>query len=155
MATAAAASGTLTLNAWNYVAISYDESAGPLLYFGNLTTIVAQPSYSAGPVVGSGATSSDAIGNLLIGARSFSQAAGSGFQGRIAFGGVWNRVLSLGEIKEQQFHPHVTSGCVLFSHLGYAGAVSTQPDWSGNGNAGTITGATQAAHVPLGLPFEY
>src|SRR3990167_7435299 len=35
-ATATAVSGTMTLNAWNYIVISYDESAGPLLYFGTL-----------------------------------------------------------------------------------------------------------------------
>ena len=31
----------------------------------------------------------------------------------------------------------------------------TQPDWSGNGNSGAVTGATVADHVPLGPPFGF
>jgi hypothetical protein len=40
----------------------------------------------------------------------------------------------------------------IFIHLGFAGT-GTQPDLSGHGNSGTVTGATVGAHVPLGPMF--
>jgi hypothetical protein len=50
--------------------------------------------------------------------------------------------------------PRPIAGCVGFWHLG-ANGVGTQPDWSGNANAGTVTGATVSDHVPLGPWFGY
>jgi len=66
----------------------------------------------------------------------------------------FDRALSLGEIRSLQFHPRVLSGCVLYSHYGFNGT-GTQPDWSGKGNSGTVTGATVSNHVPLGSPFGF
>jgi hypothetical protein len=72
---------------------------------------------------------------------------------RYGFFGVWNRALSLGEMRAQQYRPHKTSGCVLFSFPG-ANGTSGVPDWSGGGNNGTVPqGGTLAAGVPLGPPF--
>lgn len=59
-------------------------------------------------------------------------------------------VLTEAQTQMQQFNQHcpVVAGCTLFTHYGYNG-ISTQPDWSGTGNVGTVTGATVADHVPL------
>jgi len=38
------------------------------------------------------------------------------------------------------------SGCTTYYELGWA-STGTQPDLSGSGNKGTVTGATVAAHV--------
>ena len=62
---------------------------------------------------------------------------------------VHNTDLALAEIQRQQFRPHPLASTLVFCMLGYAGT-GTQPDWSGNGNNGTVTGATVADHVPLG-----
>jgi hypothetical protein len=136
-------------NTWNYVGFTFDiaGSANEVIqiYKGNLTTVAAEISY-AYRTDGSGTLNSDAAANFSIGNAS---GYGAAWPGTIAWFAHWNRVLTLAEVVEQQFNPHVTSGCVLFMHLGYNGT-GTQPDWSGNGNNGTVTSATVSDHVPLG-----
>ncbi len=140
----------ITSGVWQYVAFTFSTATSPsvAMYRGSLTAIAAACTF-ASPAVGSGALISDAADNFKTGNDNSNA---SSFQGDIAWIGQWNRVLTAGEIQDQQFNPHVTSGCVMFTHYGYNGT-STQPDWSGNGNSGTVTGATQAAHVPLNSPF--
>lgn len=142
--------GTLTTGVWYFLGFTFDVAATPELkqYIGTLTASVAEPSY-AYQNDGSGGVVSDSASAMLIGNRDSNANA---IQGSIAWFGMWNRVLTVGEIKAQQYRPNVTSGCVEFMHLGFAGT-GTQADWSGNGNAGTVTGATVAAHVPLRQPF--
>ena len=140
----------MTLNVWNFVAGCEDTGVAGHVYTGSLTVSAVERAYGVS-VLGTGTQFDDSSNSLVVGnkhAATFNQA----FNGRIAFAGIWNRALSLGEIKDQQFYPHKTSGCVLFLHLGFTGT-GTQPDWSGNANAGTVTGATVDAHVPLGNPF--
>ena len=38
--------------------------------------------------------------------------------------------------------------------LGYNGT-GTQPDWSGNANSCTVSGATLSNHAPIGAPFAF
>jgi hypothetical protein len=137
-------------NAWLFIAVAYNTSVAPQIYTGTLTTSAAEVSYNSQDA-GSGATGDNNANNQFVGA------FGAGTTGNpnadIAWVGIWNRKLSSGEIAAQQFRPRVTSGSVLFTHYGYNG-LSTQPDWSGNGNNGTVTGTPPGAadHVPLG-PF--
>jgi len=140
----------LVANAWQCIACRWDfngASSDQQIFVGSLTVAATEVSY-ANQSVGSG-TNNNSADNLFVG--NVSATGTASFPGRIAFAGLWNRYLTLGEIHAQQFRPHVTSGCVLFVELGYAGT-STQPDWSGNGNNGTVTGATVADHVPI--PFR-
>lgn len=141
-------------NAWQFAVATYDynAAAGSLihLYRGTLTSTVVEGSYDT-VQDGSGARLADNSYTWLFG-NDYSLAAP--YIGRIACIGLWNRALSLLEIQEQQFHPHVTNGCIIFSHLGFNGT-GTQPDLSGNGNNGTVTGTTVADHVPLGPPFGF
>ena len=69
----------------------------------------------------------------------------------LPLGAWWNRILTAGEIHAQQFHPHRTSGCLCIWLPGYNGTTNV-PDWSGNANTGTITGATVSDQVPI--PFR-
>ncbi len=142
--------GVLTTNAWQCVAVTYDHAGAGnriRIYKGTLSSLLSEVSYQFNANTGSG-THDDSTANLIIGNKTAPRKV---FQGRIANACVWNRVLTLGEMIQQQFSPHPTSGCVLFSQLGYNGT-GTQPDWSGNINNGTVTGATVADHVPL-APF--
>lgn len=120
------------------------------LYLGNLSTPLAEPSAYSVQTAGSGAFNSDAAADLYVGNN---QNLSVEFDGVIAWIAWWNRLLTYGEMVDQQFRPHVTSGCVLFTHYGLNGATGTQADWSGNGNNGTLTGTTAAQHVPLRPPF--
>lgn len=144
--------GVITVDNWQCLAATWDAAgvaADQKLYRGTLTTSLAELTY-AEQGVGAGAHD-DAAAVLVLGNRA---GLSTPFIGRLAWVGIWNRALPLGELLDQQFHPHVTSGCVGFWHLGFAGT-GTQPDWSGNGNAGTVTGATVGAHVPLGPVFGF
>lgn len=120
------------------------------VFVGSLTSAVTEASAYDLQGVGSG-THDDAGADALIGHNT---AAGSSIDGFVAWMGIWNRALTLGELQAQQFHPHVTAGCVGFYHLGWTGT-GTQPDWSGNENVGTVTGATVGNHVPLGPAFGF
>lgn len=140
--------GAIVANAWNFFSQTWNVggSSGKI-YKGSLTALAADVTSSLS-FSGVGAADDSAIDFLIGNGSSLAQALPES----IATVQLFNRVLTLGEIQSQQFQPHVTSGCVAFYHLGYNGT-STQPDWSGHGNAGTVTGATVSAHVPLRRPF--
>ena len=152
-ATSQSSNSTLVSGSWQCVAVTFDNTNGPKLYAGSLSAPIAETGYAVGPTAPSGTRVSDAAQNFYIGN---DEGAGASFTkawpGSIASFALWNRVLSLGELLDQQFSPRVTSGCVLFAHLGFNGT-GVQPDWSGKGNNGTVTGATQSAHAPLARPF--
>jgi hypothetical protein len=138
----------VTANEWQLLGWVFNIPAGnPKAFRGTLASIVSEVTNS--PVNGAGTQVDDSASDLDLGARDTGSDAAPM---RVGWVGIWNRELSLGEIRDQQFRPHVTNGCVLFQAPGYAGT-GTQPDWSGNGNAGTVTGATVAPHVPLGPLF--
>ncbi len=139
---------------WYCVAVVFDSTAGAgnliHIYTGTLTSILAEVTYGT-KTAGSGSVTADASSNFFWGNRSNFDAA---LQGDFAIGMIFNRALSLGELKEQQFNPTSVSGCVAYNILGWNGTGS-QPDWSGNGNPGTVIGATTSTHVPLGSPFGH
>lgn len=149
----------LAVNKWSFIGATFDmANAGgggtgtPYahhLYAGDLSTLVTECSYGT-TSAGTGTLIGDAGVNLAIGGQ---EGGGNAFQGLIAVAQFYNRVLTLGEYQQLQFRRTMLSGCVLYHELGYNGT-STQPDWSGNGNSGTVTGATQGAHVPTSKPFN-
>jgi hypothetical protein len=140
------------VNAWYWVAATVDinGSAGDLarIYAAPFGASLAQVTYAL-QTDGSGAQSANAAGTIIVGndagnARSF--------PGRIALAMAWSRRLSLGELITQQSRPFASSGCFLYTHLGWNGTGS-QVDYSGQKNHGTVTGATAAAHAPIRPPF--
>ncbi len=140
----------LTLNKWFFVAFTYESSDGPRIFIGDLATLAVEDDGT--PTVGVGAEGDNSADNLEVGASS--EGGTRAVPADIAIVAVFNKKLSLGEIHRQQFRPHVTPDSLIFSHLGFNGT-GTQPDWSGNGNSGAVTGATVADHVPLGQPFGF
>jgi len=145
----------MTLNAWNLVAIVFNSSGGENeivnIYSGSLTAAATEASSYSTQDDGSGALASDAGGSWIVGNRSaFDRSMASD----IAIVAIINRALSLSEIIAWQWQPRVVADTVLFSHYGFNGT-TTAFDLSGNGNDGTASGATIAAHVPLGPPFGF
>lgn len=141
--------GLLSNNQWQYVAITMNTSGSnsdQKIYYGTLTTPATEVSSYDVQTVGSGIVGSDASANAVIANNALDPVYA--FPGRIAFFGIWNRALSAGEIKSQQFRPRVTSGNVLFLKLGSNGLTNV-PDWSGGKITCSRTGATIAPHVPL------
>ncbi len=139
------------LNAWVFLACGFASSVPEMhVWTGSLTALATENTYGT-TNNGAGAVTGDNASDLVAGNYV---TANQAFPGRIAVFAVFNRLLTLAEIRSWQFRPRKIDGCVLFYELGFNGT-ATQPDWSGNGNAGTVTGATIAAHVPLGPPFGF
>lgn len=135
---------------WKFLAATFDSGATPSahIYSGGLSTLAAENTYGTA-INGSGTPVADAAVSLGLGNR----VGGSiSLQGQIAVAAIFSRVLTLGEIRSWQFNPRMMAGCIGLWHLGFNGT-GTQRDHSGNFNAGTVTGATVALHVPLRAPF--
>lgn len=137
--------GFLTTGIWQFIAATFDGTNASKLYVGSLTSIVSEVSSYANYQAPSGTNCNDATANLYL----MQRPSVTAMDGKMAWAGIWNRSLTLGELQAQQYHPHVTADCKLFMHLGFNGT-GTQVDWSGNGNNGTPANLTVANHVPLG-----
>lgn len=143
------AANRIPLNAWTCVGVVFEEAAGQRIKFfiGSLTTTITEVSGYTGVVNGSGTPGDDGsidlyIGNIVRSGTTYAPGA------RIGPTAVFNRVLSVGEMQAWQHDPKMMAGCVGLWNLGDNGT-GTQPDYSGNGNAGAVTGATQSDNPPL------
>jgi hypothetical protein len=144
---------TYGTNKWCFAAITMDfngANGNQKLYHGDLSTLAVEPSAYSLQTVGTGTRPSDASVDAFIGNSSNANVA---LGGALSIVAVFNRVLSLGEIQSWQFDPRMMAGCVGLWRLGDNGT-GTQPDYSGNGNAGTVTSATQADNPPLRRPWR-
>jgi hypothetical protein len=141
-----------TVNKWYFVAVTFNSSSlasdKAHIYVGDLSTAAAECTYSTHQN-GSGTVNADNANNLELGNRSADHTRS--FPGHIAYCGYLAQELTLAELVSLQWNPRVYGDTRGFWALGFNGT-GTQPDWSGNGNSGTVTSATQVAHVPLG-PF--
>lgn len=143
----------VSLNAWNFVACTWDtagSNADQKLFVGGLTSRVAEVASYNFQTVGSGTVTSVAGEDLAVGNINGGLAATwAAWVGDIAFVAFWDTQLTLAQIAAQQFSPHVTANCVLFCWLGFNGT-GTQPDWSGSGNNGAVTGTSASGNnVPI------
>lgn len=148
---AASVGGTISAGEWVFMVGTWNVGASANIYKGNLTTTVAD--------VGDGAEDAGTGNHSLaaeaftIGALSDTTAAGMD----VAFCTVYNKVLTLGQLKQIQYSLRVVdSGCLLQVFPGYQGNANgvNCTDFSGNATNGTLAGALALAnHVPLGLPF--
>ena len=139
-----------SLNTWFFVAASATFGTAGHIYHGSLTTEVAEETYSTS-TNGAG-RNDDSARSVNIGNKDNATPANA-WVGSIAVVGVVNRSLTLAELQSLQFHPRVISGTILFTWVGFNGT-GTQPDLSGNGNNGTVTGTTVSDNAPLGIPFS-
>lgn len=134
--------GVLPLNEWTYVAMVFNASSGAgelvQLYAGDRDTIATEITYSSTDD-GTGTRLADAANDKWIG--NVERASTSEFGGQIGQISYWSRALSLAEVQDNQFNQVCRSGCVYLSNPGFDGT-GTQKDLSGNGNSGTVTGAT-------------
>ncbi|HDZ13377.1 MAG TPA: hypothetical protein ENH60_00580 [Pricia sp.] len=140
------AGNLLLTGVWQFVAAVCEIGTPTKIYLGSLTAAVADVGEYASqgtPTVAIGQPADNFyIGNTLNNIR--------GFDGDIAWGIAINDALTLGQLKILQYSLRPPAGTLGMWHLHGTGS---QPDLSGNGNAGTVTSATVIGHVPLGLPF--
>jgi hypothetical protein len=139
------------LNTWCDFAVTWDFAGADTdqhLYGGNLSNPFTEATTYASQVAGSGTATESTAANPQIG--GMFDTGLRAFPGRIAWLLIFNRQLSLGELRALQHRPYKTADCVGFWHLYGTG---TQQDLSGHLNNGTVTGATASAHPPMGIPF--
>jgi len=143
-------------NKWNCVASSCTDvpATGRIhIYCGDIYTQLKECTYSSA-TDGSGTFGVDTTTNPMAWGNILSAAWQNAFNGYIYLGILWNRVLQLDELRTHQFRPNPKSlGCVLMTMLG-ANALGVQPDLSGNGNNGTITGARMAVNPVFTVPWS-
>lgn len=141
-------SNVLALNTWYFVAATYDDTLTPecRLYIGTLTTPVAEVSGYSASTDGTGTNTSDASANVYIG--NLQRANTNPFKGRIASCGIVSGVLTVGQLTDIQWRGRVRTTTLAQWVLGVTGT-GTQPDVTGNGNSGSVTGATRGDRPPL------
>lgn len=139
-------------NQWNWYAYVWDTAGAngdQKLYIGNLTAPFAEPSAYASQVVGAGTPGDNSgedgvIGNNINGAVPF--------PGRIDRAIKYGAKLTLDQLISIQFGNAIYPNRILDTKIGWNGT-GTQPDWSGNGNNGTVTGTTVGDSAPV--PFQF
>jgi hypothetical protein len=120
-------------NTWYQATYTFDGTIGNL-YINGVTN-------HAGTTAG--ATSGNV--GLRIGRRSADQY----FRGTIDEPRIWNRALSAQEVANLYFHNIVPRNGLVAEYLFNEATGTTALDTSGNGNHGTITGATYTLDTPL------
>ena len=146
----------LSVDTWQCVGFTFDGVTAPNFYTGTLDSAMANISSGVGYAVQTapgGTRTSDGGDSFFIGN---DEAGTLPFPGRIAVVAVWDRVLSLTELRQaQRGHFFSGTGLKLLMFPGYDGT-GTQTDFSGQVNHGTISGTpTVVAHVPLVNPFAW
>ena len=139
----------LTLGEWMCVAVVIDlaeANADQKILVGNLSNAPEEPSSYDTQAVGSGARESDAGNNLIVGNHPNDWY----WQGSVASVRILNVALSEAQIAS--LHRNIwfsTADTVCLTNYGF-NDTGSQLDFSGQGNHGTVTGATVSDHVPLG-----
>ena len=132
------ADSTAVAGRWQAIAITHDGSttaANCHIYLD-----LVEPSYGTttnGNLPNNNSTASLTIGN--------NAALTSDFSGKLAYLQIWNRVISFNEIVQATYYPGSISRSLRVFLLGGG---SPEPDYSGNGNHGTVTGATVSTDNP-------
>jgi len=137
-----------TAGKWWFVACTYDESDGPRIFHGDLTTTVVEASSYATRDVGSGDTVSTSSDDLNLGYRA---SLSRTLDGRVAYYHFIDARLSLGQIKGLQFQSaRAVANTQILMYPGIDGSVTTITDYSGNGNDAAQVGTGQAVGVGPG-----
>ena len=153
----ASVSGTLTVNEWQMIAVTFDDVSLALCKMYRATELSGPVDVTdaAATLIGSGAPNTDAATSLKL----FTSAAPTnGWPGAIAAIGVWDRVLSAGQIADawrRPWHQLAPVGLWLPGSEGQTGNLVI--DHSGHGNHGTYSSSTSfspfaAPRAPLRRP---
>lgn len=144
----------VTQDAWVCIAATFDSDGADgdqHVYIGDLDDPLTEPGAYTVRQAGSGTPSDDSADNFHVGNEMQVSPLRFSFPGSIALLAYWNRVLSLDELRDQQYRPHPTSGCVLFASMT---TTPTVVDESGNDNDGTVSGATLTDGIPPQMILE-
>lgn len=139
-------------NQWNFIAAVVNPYVSAKIYKGTLTSAAAEMSYSTSTPGSS--YNDDASNAIELGNRFTTNGSSQALDGKLGPTILVSRQLTTAEIVDWQWRPRVIANTEGFWRPG-ANGTSTQPDWSGKGRNGTVTGAVVAADVPLGPWFGF
>lgn len=131
---------TITQDIWYFYAVTYNSSSSsndPIIYRNGVAVSLIDVSPS-------GTQNHNTSSELCFGA---AQQGSNYLTGNLAHIQLFNRVLSPEEIKQIMRFP----GSIVNGRTGYwplFGSASPEPDYSGNGNHGTVTGAIKGTSEP-------
>lgn len=128
---------------WSFGGSSGDQK----LWMGDLSNAIAEPDMYDEVLTGSG-SHDDSAGDLIIGNHASNNAA---LAGTLACMAIYNSILTEAQMNTWFARPSaiVKSGCLGSWIFGDGGSTGSQLDRSGNGNHGTVTGAS-ASGTQLG-----
>jgi hypothetical protein len=142
----------ITTGKWWFVAATFEDGQNPHthIYRGSLVDDLTECTYDVTDQ-GSGSLLSDAGGNV----HWFNDQGNANAQQCVgAIGLLFNTVLSLADLKQVMRETRHLTGALIHHELGIPDA-GTQADLTGNGNTGTVTGATATTdHVPLPVRWQ-
>lgn len=140
-------SGVLSLNKWSFVWATFNITVEGHMYSGDLSTPVTEVGYGTS-VVGVGTLKPEAAGQASWGNSIQAGAQTNAFTGRVAWGQVYSRMLTLPEIEFLRRNPRsMLPGCVNFLNLD-----ESLVDLSSGGNQGFLSGAVPASPCPALAP---
>jgi len=140
------------LNKWLCICFVYNTggaNADQKILIGDLDSEMAEPSAYATQTVGTGSLNTTYGTNDLIVGNTTNTARE--FRGRMAISMFTTTQLTDQQMRAWQWNPKAIGSPALLGFYGFGGANSI--DYSGNAINGTVTGATQTDHVPLGKLF--
>lgn len=148
-------SNPVTVDVWQIMfGVDGGNGVAPHIYIADLGAELLEVTSYGAQQTPSTTLTSDAANTLHWGYNPLAESRS--YSGDIARGMIFAEALSLGQCRS--IYNRVLTGlahnCRIWTELGYNGT-GTQPDWSGNGNSGTVTGATVVPHAPLGPPFGF
>jgi hypothetical protein len=139
------AAATYTINAWQFVAATYDASFNAKIY--RMALGGAMTDVSGTVVQGTGTIATDAASSMLVGGD-----ATNPFPGDLAEVFIIPAALNIGQLTALAYGS-MPRECRLYAPL--FGVPTTEPDYSGNKNNGTLTGsAAGTTHPPVRSRFD-
>ncbi len=141
--------GFLAATTWTCVAVKWSIAGNAgTIFKGLLASALANASTQT--ATGSGAKTDDSASNAHIG-KGVSATGCDGMT--LALVALFSTLPADADLESWRLRPRGNqSGCVGFWILGNNGSMGTQIDQSGNGNNGTVTGATAAStQIPLAI----
>lgn len=151
--------GVVTANEWQFLVGTFNTSGvntDQKLFRGALREIASEVSSYTTQSVGSGTVGDESANDLHVGNQFNTPGAWAALNATVGWVGVWDRQLTLDEIRQIQGHtllggeaePLLLRGCVLYCWYGqYASA--TEQDFSGNKNHGVRVGGRLAFDPPF------
>lgn len=137
---------------WTFVAVVYIPSTSLAVYLGTSPSSIIEDAINTTDIF---ASIADTAAPFWIGTQFDSTFAGGFFGGLVAHVQLFASSLSLNQLKQVAAFP----GSIQNSLRGYWplwGTSSPEPDYSGNRNNGTVTGATfSGLNPPVGRNFFY